>query len=80
MIPIDDGRPFSEVLRDWMDKHSLTYDTAAALFGAGRSTLADWLAARQTPRHEQPCRALMTLHDEGRIIIPPANATGTRAR
>lgn len=67
MTPLDDPRPFPEVLRDWLARHDLrqTPDTAA-IFGAGRSTLTDWLAGRETPRGERSHRALMTLIDEGR--------------
>jgi hypothetical protein len=67
MTPLDDPRPFAEVLRDFLARHNLrqTPETAA-IFDAGRSTLTDWLAARQTPRGERSHRALMTLIDEGR--------------
>ncbi len=67
MTPLDDPRPFAEVLRDFLARHHLrqTPETAA-IFDAGRSTLTDWLAARQTPRGERSHRALMTLIDEGR--------------
>lgn len=67
MTPLDDPRPFAEVLRDFLARHHLrqTPETAA-IFDAGRSTLTDWLAARQTPRGERSHRALMTLIDDGR--------------
>lgn len=67
MTPLDDPRPFAEVLRDFLARHHLrqTPETAA-IFDAGRSTLTDWLAARQTPRGERSHRALMTLIDEVR--------------
>jgi len=66
MTPLDDPRKFAEVLRDWLARHDLrqTPETAA-IFGAGRSTLTDWLAGRETPRGERSHRALMTLIDMG---------------
>ena len=68
--PLQDPRPFAEVLRDWMDRHVLTYDAAAERLGdasrpMARRSLANWLAG-DTPRYERQVRALMTLYDEGR--------------
>jgi len=63
---MNDPRPFAAVLRDFLGRHHLrqTPETAA-LFGAGRSTLTDWLAGREVPRGERSHRALMLLIDEG---------------
>lgn len=66
MTPIDDPRPFSEVLRDWMARHQLDWPGAMHLLGmASRQTLANALAGRPI-RYERAQRALMTLVDEGR--------------
>lgn len=70
MTPIDDPRPFAEVLRDWMGRHGMSYERAAAALGdtgapVARSALAKWLSG-QRPRYERQARALMTLVDEAR--------------
>lgn len=71
-----DPRPFGDVLRDWKDRRGLTYEAAAAALGGrgrpvGRSTLADWLAGRETPLAEWAYRALMARIDEGRHASAP---------
>lgn len=65
MTPIDDPRPFAEVLRDWMARHNLTYDAAALRLDLARSSLAAALKGGPV-RQERALRALMTLADEGR--------------
>jgi len=66
MTPIDDPRPFREVLRDWMTRHQLDWPGAMHMLGmASRQTLANALAGRPI-RYERAQRALMTLVDEGR--------------
>lgn len=63
--PIDDPRPLSEVLRDWMGRHALTYDSASARLDLARGSVANALTGRPV-RQERALRALMTLVDEGR--------------
>ena len=65
MTPIDDPRPFAEVLRDWMDRNALTYDQAHERLDLARRSIANALAG-QPVRQERALRALMTLVDEGR--------------
>ncbi len=71
MTPLTDPRPFAEVLRDWMERHGLTAYRAAIILapvkGKGRTgQVPKWLAGTP-PAHERGMRALMTLHDEGRV-------------
>lgn len=66
MTPLDDPRPFAQVLADWMARHKLTYDIAAPKLGWARRSLAATLQGHQLPRHERAMRALMTMIDEGR--------------
>ncbi|SHL80970.1 hypothetical protein SAMN05444389_101459 [Paracoccus solventivorans] len=63
--PIDDARPFAEVLRDWMARNALTYDQAHKRLDLARRSIANALAG-QPVRQERALRALMTLVDEGR--------------
>lgn len=67
MTSLDDPRPFAAVLRDFLGRHDLrqTPETAA-LFGASRASLTNWLSGREAPRGERSHRALMLLIDEGR--------------
>lgn len=65
MTPLDDPRPFAEVLRDWLARHDLRQTAdVAAVFGVGRSGLTRWLAGHPCPA-ERSHRALMTLIDQG---------------
>lgn len=63
--PINDPRPFAEVLRDWMARNGLTYDGASASLDWARGSVANALQGRPA-RQERALRALMTLVDEGR--------------
>lgn len=66
MTPIDDIRPFPDVLRDWMARRGQTaYATGPAL-GVTKHSVAKWLAGDACPHH-RAFRALMTLIDEGRV-------------
>lgn len=65
MSPINDPRPFGEVLRDWRARQGLTLDQTAARLDWARSSVANALAGGQV-RQERALRALMTLVDEGR--------------
>lgn len=77
MTPLDDHRPFAEVLRDWRARLGLTYEQTAEALGdpgrpVARRTIAEWLAGDTAPRYERQARALMTLVDEGRLHKGPA--------
>ena len=64
--PIDDPRPFAEVLRDWMDRHQLSAYAVAKMIGAKQGvTVTGWLKGSSVT-YEPAIRALMTLVDEGR--------------
>lgn len=64
MTPIDDPRPFSEVLRDWMERHGLTDYAAAKRFGArDQATIRGWREGRPAT-YEPALRALMALVDQ----------------
>lgn len=65
MAPINDPRPFAEVLHDWMDQHDYSNYRAAQLLDTSQPTIARWLDGRPCPA-ERSVRALMTLTDEGR--------------
>lgn len=65
MLPIDDHRPFAEVLRDWMALHALTYAGAADRLGRGRGSIGRALKGEGIA-YERDLRALMTLISEGR--------------
>lgn len=65
--PIDDPRPFAEVLRDWMGRHGLKHATAGDRFGWSRPTTTRRLAETGEPPDGLMARALMTLVDEGRV-------------
>lgn len=64
-LPIDDPRPWREVLADWMRRHDLTSYGAARILPATRQAIDKWLDGAPCPV-ERSHRALMTLHDEGR--------------
>ena len=67
MTPIDDLRPFADVLRDWMARHGLTrYAASRDVLSASDQSIGKWLAGHACP-YEREIRALLTLHDEGRI-------------
>ena len=66
MTPLDDPRPFAEVLRDWMARHGLTVGPASVFFGASHHTVvAKWLAGGKVT-FEPALRRAMTLHDQVR--------------
>lgn len=65
MTLIDDPRPFAEVLREWMARNGMTYDTAEARLDLARRSIANALKGKPV-RQERALRALMTLVDEGR--------------
>ena len=70
MRPIDDPRPFADVLRDWSQSQGLTYEGIAAALGdadrpVARRTIAEWLSGAGAPRYERQARALMTLISGG---------------
>ncbi|MDO5648922.1 helix-turn-helix domain-containing protein [Paracoccus sp. (in: a-proteobacteria)] len=65
MTPIDDKRPFAQVLADWKQRRGLTYEGLAEATGRSRATLARALAGDDIA-YERDLRALMTLIDEGR--------------
>lgn len=65
MRPIDDPRPFFEVLRDWIGRHGGSNYAAARLLHTSQPTIARWVSGRPCTT-EQAQRALMTLIDEGR--------------
>lgn len=65
MNPIDDPRPFAEVLRDWMTRNRLTYTAASQRLDLARGSVGTALEGKAV-RQERALRALMTLADEGR--------------
>lgn len=65
MTPIDDPRPFADVLRDWMGRHDLTMYAAARVLPVSDTAISLWLRGKPCPV-ERSHRALMTLHDEDR--------------
>ncbi len=66
MTPIDDPRPFSEVLRDWRKRHGLTAEAAAARIGATYATYRFWESGTRQCRDEAAYRSHLTMIDEGR--------------
>lgn len=65
MTPIDDSRPFAQVLRDWIGRHGGSAYAAAPLLDTTERTVGRWLAGSPCAA-EKAYRALMTLVDEGR--------------
>lgn len=65
MTPIADPRPFTEVLRDWVNRHGGTAYATAPLLDTTEMTVNRWLKGGPVQR-ERSERALMTLVDEGR--------------
>ncbi|MFB2530734.1 hypothetical protein ACEYYA_01035 [Paracoccus sp. p3-h83] len=63
--PIDDPRPFDQVLRDWIARHGGSAYAAAPILGSTQQTIGRWLKGAPCG-HERAYRALMTLIDEGR--------------
>ena len=63
--PINDPRPFAEVLRDWIGRHGGSAYAAAPLLETTEMTLSRWLRGGPVQR-ERSERALMTLVDESR--------------
>lgn len=73
VMPLSDPRPIGPVLADWMARHGLEPDAAAAVLLLQPDDLAAWLRDGRTPQGgERPRRALMTLLDEGRLTAPPS--------
>lgn len=67
MTPIDDPRPFADVLRDWMARHGLTAYAVAKRIGARQGvTVTGWLDGKPAT-YEPALRGYMTLVDEGRV-------------
>ena len=67
MNPLEDPRPFFEVLRDWAIRHRLTHAGIAEMLGdpgkpLARTTVAEWLAGEDPPCERQ-ARALMAILD-----------------
>jgi len=62
MTPLDDPRPFAEVLRDWIARHGLTAYAAAPRLGTTQASLGRWLRGAPCV-HERAYRGLMTLID-----------------
>lgn len=57
--PVEDTRPFAEVLRDWLGRHNLTAYRAAKTFGIGQGvTVSRWLAGAPI-KHEVAMRRAM---------------------
>lgn len=65
MTPIDDPRPFAEILEDWIARHGGTAYAAAPTLRVAESTVGRWRVGAPCA-HERAYRALMTLVDEGR--------------
>ena len=65
--PIDDPRPFADVLHDWMGRHGLTsnYAVAKRLRLSHGSTVNRWREGGSVDR-EPAERALLDAVDEGR--------------
>lgn len=66
MTPLDDPRPFAEVLRDWIGRHGGTaYSVSGGrILTAGQQTVLNWLAGKPCLM-EREVRALMTITDRG---------------
>lgn len=62
MTPLDDPRPFAEVLRDWLARRNLTAYAAAPAMGVTKETIMGWTRGRVCP-HERAFRALLTALD-----------------
>jgi len=60
--PLDDPRPFAEVLRDWLARHDLTAYAAAPRLGTTQATVGRWLHGAPCA-HERAYRGLMTALD-----------------
>lgn len=65
MAPINDPRPFAEVLRDWIGRHGGSAYAGAPLLDTTERTVGRWLAGSPCAT-ERAHRALMTMVDEGR--------------
>lgn len=65
IAPINDHRPFYEVLREWMTRNGLTYTGASERLDLARGSVGNALEGKPV-RQERALRALMTLVDEGR--------------
>lgn len=65
MTPLDDPRPFAEVLRDWITRHGGSAYAVAdgRILTAGRKTVGNWLSGLPC-QYEREVRALMTLTDQ----------------
>jgi hypothetical protein len=64
ITPLDDPRPFAEVLRDWINRHggSAYAVSDGRILSARRQTVSNWLSGRPCP-YEREVRALMTVSD-----------------
>lgn len=64
MTPINDPRPFAEVLQDWIARHGGSAYAAAPLLDTTERTVGRWLAGAPCST-ERAHRALMLLIDRG---------------
>lgn len=71
MTPLDDPRPFAEVLADWIGRHGgSAYGVSdGRILSARRQTVSNWLAGGPCP-YEREVRALMTMADREAGAIP----------
>ncbi len=65
MTPIDDPRPFADVLREWISRHGGSAYAGAKVLQKPERTVGRWLAGGPVA-DERAMRALMTLADEDR--------------
>lgn len=68
VLPINDERPFSDVLASFLKRHHLTAYASDEVFLVTRATIGRWLNGHVTRDRDIATRALMTLIDQG--IIP----------
>lgn len=66
MTPIDDPRPWAEVLADWLARHGLTAYAAAPTLGPTKAAIGRWLKGAPCA-HERAYRALLTAIDMGLV-------------
>lgn len=67
MTTINDARPFADVLRDWMARHSLTAYAAAKILHVREGLIPGWIAGAKVT-HEFGLRCAMALHDAGGVL------------
>ena len=71
MTPLDDPRPFAEVLADWITRHGTVYAVSdGRILSAKRQSVANWLEGKPC-LYEREVRALMTLTDRPIVPEPP---------